>query len=127
MISRISMGRSLIVVAIFVSDNTFLDTRVERSEKNHMNFGRCPKFLQSSVKTRKERKQRSSFNKESKLQKGLSVHDGFEIDSVSVLLIFISHLLTLLLPPSIFLIEQKSKFGASIQKIFMNFKQKLNL
>ena len=33
MISRISMGRSLIVVAIFESDNAFLDTRVERSEK----------------------------------------------------------------------------------------------
>ena len=49
------MGRSLIVVAIFVSDNAFLDTRVERSEKNHMNFGRCPIFLrQFSVKTRKE-------------------------------------------------------------------------
>ena len=55
MISRISMGRSLIVVAIFVSDNAFLDTRVERREKNHMNFGRCPIFLrQFSVKTRKE-------------------------------------------------------------------------
>ena len=38
MISRISMGRSLIVVAIFESDNAFLDTRVERSEKNRHEF-----------------------------------------------------------------------------------------